>query len=104
MPLEEIAILLVPPVTVDQLKLDYAVQLEMGPAKANLEVTSGLLASARKGNTTAQIYWTKSRMGWTERGPGEKEKVPPSENTPAEGPMPTAEMLGAIPLESYRKK
>lgn len=89
MPREEIALLLVPPITVEQLETEYSLELEMGPAKANLEVTAGLLGAARKGNITAMIYWTKSRMGWTERASEPKEKPAASENAPPAAVPPT---------------
>lgn len=103
MPPEEIALLLVPAITVERLKADYAVELEMGPAKANLEVSTGLLAAARKGNVGAMIYWTKARMGWTEKAAPAKETLPPSEGTPAQAPMPSAESLTRIPLTLVKK-
>lgn len=90
MPPEEISLLLVPPVTVEQLQAEFSLELEMGPAKVNLEMTTGLLAAARKGNVTAMIYWTKSRMGWTERANAPSEKLPPSESAPAAAVPPTA--------------
>lgn len=90
MPRPEIALLLVPPITVAQLELEYALELEMGPAKANLEVTTGLLALARKGNAGAMIYWTKARMGWKENAPAPKESPPPGEEAAPLERTPTA--------------
>lgn len=89
---EEIALLLVPPLTVEQLRADFAAQLEMGPAKANLETVSLLRGAVKKGNVTAAIYWTKARMGWTEKGPEAKDKPAPSE-TSLPATMPTASSL-----------
>lgn len=89
MPHEEIALLLVPPLSVDELKDQYATELEMGPAKANLEISTGLLKAARAGHVTAMIYWTKSRMGWAEKesktkdGPLEREPGAPAALVPA---------------------
>lgn len=95
MPPEEIALLLVPPVTVEQLQAEFSLELEMGPAKVNLEMTTGLLAAARKGNVTAMIYWTKSRMGWTERAGVPSEKPAASETAPPAAVPPTAGLFGA---------
>lgn len=65
---EDIGLLLVPPIDAETVKRTYALELEMGPAKANLETVQVLRAGVRKGNMTAAIYWTKARMGWTEKG------------------------------------
>lgn len=83
MPPEDIALLLVPPITTDDLKMRYAVQLQTGPAKTNLKATTGLLAGINKGNMTAIIYWTKSRMGWKENAPQPKDPALPSEESGA---------------------
>ena len=91
---EEIALLLVPPMDADTLKRDYAVELEMGPAKANLETVSMLRGAVKKGNVTAAIYWTKARMGWTEKAPATKGQ--PGDEEPAPVKLPTAKEMRAI--------
>ncbi len=79
---DAIGLLFVPPKTKAQIETDFALELQLGPTKADLETVSGLRAAVKKGNVTAMIYWTKARMGWTEKGPGEKEKPPESEGSP----------------------
>lgn len=95
MDVEEIALLCQPPITVEALKRDYAVELEMGPARANLETVTGLRAAVKKGNVGAMIYWTKARMGWTEKGPGVKEQPPDDQTgqTSAPAAMPTSQQV-----------
>jgi hypothetical protein len=97
MPLEEIALLLKPPVSVEDLRRDYAVELEMGPAKANLETVAMLRSAVKKGNVTAAIYWTKAKMGWVE-GKGANKGESPTESGSLTGPfkMPTAKQMGKI--------
>jgi len=42
-------------------------ELNVGMTKANLKVAESLFKSAvDRENVTAQIWWTKSRMGWSE--------------------------------------
>ncbi|MBM6411938.1 hypothetical protein, partial [Lacticaseibacillus paracasei] len=103
MPLEELALLLVPPITVEELKRDYALELEMGPAKANLTIVSTLFAGLKKGSMTAAIYLSKVRLGWRDSGIPSgttKDPEPPSETdlrvTPAalpSGPALEAQIL-----------
>lgn len=76
---EQIALLLVPPIPVGELKERYAMQLEIGPAKTNLKAATALLAGINKGNMAAIIYWTKAKMGWKENAPQPKEPAQPSE-------------------------
>lgn len=42
----------------------YAAELVDGVAKANSQVSKSLFQKAVAGDTTAQIWWTKTRMGW----------------------------------------
>ena len=39
-------------------------ELDIGSIKANAAVVKALYTKAIKGNVTAQIWWTKCRMGW----------------------------------------
>jgi len=43
-------------------------ELDRGVAEANATISGYLFASAKGGNTTAQIFWLKTRAGWRERG------------------------------------
>lgn len=42
----------------------YSRELESGVAKANSQVSKSLFQKATSGDTAAQIWWTKTRMGW----------------------------------------
>ena len=42
----------------------YAQELADGVPKANSQVSKSLFQKAVAGDTTAQIWWTKTRMGW----------------------------------------
>lgn len=44
----------------------YREELDKGLAEANAKVAGSLYNQAINGNTTAAIFWTKSRMGWRE--------------------------------------
>src|SRR6185437_4843196 len=43
-------------------------ELDRGVAEANAVVSGCLFAAAKGGNTTAQIFWLKTRAGWKEGG------------------------------------
>ena len=49
------------------LRRHYATELADGVVEANLAVARVLYKSAIDGNTAAQIFWLKSRAGWSER-------------------------------------
>ena len=46
------------------LKKYYAEELARGAAVANSMVAESLFKQCREGNTTALIFWAKTRMGW----------------------------------------
>lgn len=91
---EDIALLLSPQVSVQDLKRDYATELEMGPAKANLETVAMLRGAVKKGNVTAAIYWTKARMGWTEKTPTKSESE--KDESQAAPKLPDRKQMAAI--------
>ena len=65
-PMEQIAAL----VGADEktIRAHYETELLRGRAKANSSVAKTLFEKATKDrDTTAMIWWTKSRMGWTEK-------------------------------------
>ena len=64
-PQEDIALLL--GVSLPTLHKHYRGDLDRGMAKANARVGQSLFQQAVNGNVTAAIYWTKARMGWTEK-------------------------------------
>jgi hypothetical protein len=43
-------------------------ELDRGIAEATAMISGYLFASAKGGNTTAQIFWLKTRAGWREGG------------------------------------
>ena len=43
-------------------------ELDRGVAEANAVISGSLFAAAKAGNTTAQIFWLKTRAGWKEGG------------------------------------
>src|SRR5438445_12407384 len=45
-------------------------ELDRGVAEANATIAGYLFAAAKAGNTTAQIFWLKTRANWRERGVG----------------------------------
>lgn len=62
LPQEQIAALLsIDPKT---LREHYRKELDQGIARANGQVVKSLYASATAGDTTAAIWWTKTRLGW----------------------------------------
>lgn len=73
----------------------FAVELERGVAKANARVSQTLFEKATKDkDTTAMIWWTKSRMRWTER----------HEITGADGGAIKQEQLITLePSEAYKR-
>lgn len=46
------------------LRKHFKVEIADGAIKANMLVVESLFKAAREGNVTAQIWWTKTRMGW----------------------------------------
>ena len=44
----------------------YRVELDTGHVKANSRIAESLYKSALNGNTTAQIFWLKTRARWSE--------------------------------------
>lgn len=48
------------------LRKHFRRELDVGEAKANSKVAESLYKQALEGNTTASIWWTKTRMGWKE--------------------------------------
>lgn len=55
-------------IAVKTLRLHYRDELDLGVIEANAQVAKTLFNQATKeGNTTAAIWWTKSRMGWKEK-------------------------------------
>lgn len=64
LPLTQIAVLIGKGIDVKTLTKHYAKQLEEGKAKANSQVTKNLFQKCMSGDTTAQIWWTKTQLGW----------------------------------------
>ena len=54
----------------------FRAELDTGGVKANAKVAGALYNKAIKGDTTAAIWWTKARMGWSEKRVVENVGVP----------------------------
>tara|TARA_Y100000593_G_scaffold38802_1_gene75111 strand:+ start:784 stop:1110 length:327 start_codon:yes stop_codon:yes gene_type:complete len=54
-------------VTGKTLRKHYRGELDTGHIEANAQVAGSLFQNAKGGNVTAQIWWTKTRMGWSEK-------------------------------------
>lgn len=63
-PQEQICLLIQGGIDDKTLRKHYASELVSGVAKANSQVSKSLFQKATSGDTTAQIWWTKTRMGW----------------------------------------
>lgn len=49
------------------LRVHFRDELDRGATDANYNVASALYKEATNGNTTAAIFWLKTRAGWRER-------------------------------------
>jgi hypothetical protein len=65
--MDQIAILVRDGISVDTLRAHFETELKSGKAKANGQIAQTLFQKAMGGDTTAQIWWTKSQMRWSER-------------------------------------
>ena len=64
-PKEQIALII--GVNTDTLEKYYGDEMRKGIANTNRRVVKALLQNALNGDTTAQIWWTKAQLGWSER-------------------------------------
>jgi hypothetical protein len=64
-PQKQIALLL--GIALPTLHDHYRDDLDIGMANANSKIAETLFAQARNGNTAALIFWSKARMGWSEK-------------------------------------
>ena len=53
-------------VALNTMKRYYREELDLGLSRANAVIASTLFAQAKGGNTTAMIFWLKTRGGWRE--------------------------------------
>jgi len=54
------------PIDTKTLMKAFRHELDIGATKVNAKVAESLFKQAISGNVTAQIWWTKCRMGWKE--------------------------------------
>ena len=64
-PQQQIALLI--GIALPTLHAHYRDDLDIGMAQANSKIAETLFAQARNGNTAALIFWSKARMGWSEK-------------------------------------
>jgi hypothetical protein len=65
-PFEQIAALVRDGIDIDTLRKYFQLELINGKAKANAKVGQGIFQKAMAGDTTAQIWWSKTQMRWSE--------------------------------------
>jgi len=63
------------------LRKHFREELDRGMAEANSNVTGALYEKAVSGDTIAQMFWVKARLGWREKDP---EKPIPASQGPAD--------------------
>ena len=95
-PIEQIAAVTMGGISVDSLYGHFREELVAGKAKINAKVGQTLAQKALSGDTTAMIWWSKSRMGF-------KEKVE-LEHTGADGgPIKSEATVVLDPSEAYKR-
>jgi len=95
LPIRDISLLVREGINHKTLSEHFELELQRGVAKANARVSQTLFEKATKDkDTTAMIWWTKSRMRWTER----------HEITGADGGAIKQETLVTLePSEAYKR-
>ena len=63
----QISIALVIEMDVKTLRLHYRKELDTAAIKANAKIGGTLYNKAMAGDTTAAIWWSKTRMGWSDK-------------------------------------
>ena len=54
-------------ISADTLTKYYKAELDEGRIDANAQIAKSLFEQAKNGNTSAQMFWLKTRAGWKER-------------------------------------
>ena len=75
----------------------YSEELDIGTIKANAAVARTLYQQAIEGNTTAMIFWLKTRAGWRET---QRVEMSADVKTELNGKITLADLM----LENYAKK
>ncbi|MEO5326965.1 MAG: hypothetical protein H7829_01845 [Magnetococcus sp. THC-1_WYH] len=66
-PVEQIGSLVGDGISETTLRNHFSSEILKGQALANSKIAESLFEQAMSGNVTAQIWWTKARMGWREQ-------------------------------------
>jgi len=66
-PQEQICLLVGGGISKPTLHKHYRDDIDIGLAEANSKVVGALFQNAINGNVSAQIFWAKARMGWSEK-------------------------------------
>ena len=101
MPLDELGLLMVPPLSESEIKERYRDAIAIGRAKTKAQSVTWVWESAEKGNVAARIYLSKVFAGWSEKGGvGENKEPPETEmeaNSQSQSPaMPSKEAMDKI--------
>lgn len=80
------------PIAKNTLRKHFKTELESAHTRANLRVAQSLYNQAISGNTTAAIFWMKTRAGWRE-----KVSMDHTSSDRSMSPMTLDELYGKLP-------
>src|SRR5262249_30649797 len=81
------------------LRKHFREELDRGMAEANSNVTGALYEKAVSGDTIAQMFWVKARLGWREKDP--EKPIPASQAQQTDNVIVLLERL--IPLSQVNQ-
>lgn len=98
MPLEELGLLLVPPLSKVEIETRYGALIEQGKAKAKGKLVNLIWETVKK-SPTMQIYLSKVMLGWNEKaGVGEPKTPEPLESETGNSPPANSNMPSRLDL------